>query len=120
MGFSSTPPKPGQPDLCQDKASLWQQRIEGWETSGLTQWMYCQQHDISLASFGYWRTRLKRIQPNKNSQQIETRFLPVQLMSSRHDPSLTIRTAQNLSIDVAAGFDPQLLKEVLQVLVMTE
>ncbi len=117
MGFSSTLPKPGQQDFVQAKASVWQQHIEDWETSGMTQVIYCQQHAISLASFGYWRTRLKRVQPDKNDQEIETRFLPVQLMSSQHDPLLTLRTAQNVSIDVAGGFDPQLLKEVLQVLV---
>ena len=116
MGFSSTPTKPGQPDLRQNKASLWQQHIEGWETSGLTQGIYCQQHAISLASFGYWRTRLKRMQPDKKGREIEARFLAVQLMSTQHDPLLTLRTPQNVSIDVAGGFDPQLLKEVLQVL----
>ena len=116
MGFLSTPTNPGQPDPAQDKASLWQQHIEGWETSGLTQVIYCQQHDISLASFGYWRTRLKRMQPDNIGREIETRFLPVQLLSSQHDPLLTLRTPQNVSIDVSGGFDPQLLKEVLQVL----
>jgi hypothetical protein len=116
MEFSSTPTKPGQPDLCQNKSSLWQEHIEGWEMSGLTQGVYCQQHAISLASFGYWRTRLKRMQPDKNGREIEARFLPVQLMSTQHDPLLTIRTPQNVSIDVSRGFDPQLLKEVLQVL----
>jgi hypothetical protein len=117
MGFLPAPTKPGQPDLAQDKASLWQQHIEGWETSGLTQGIYCQQHAISLASFGYWRTRLKRMQPDKKGREIEARFLPVQLMSTQHDPLLTLRTPQNVSIDVSGGFDPQLLKEVLQVLV---
>jgi len=116
MGFSSTPPKPGPADFVQDKSNLWQQHIEGWKTSGLTQGIYCQQNAISLASFGYWRTRLKRVPPDKNGGEIEARFLPVQLMSTRHDPLLTLRTPQNLSIDVSRGFDPQLLKEVLQVL----
>jgi hypothetical protein len=116
MGFLPTPTKPEQPELAQNKASVWQQHIEGWETSGLTQVIYCQQHAISLASFGYWRTRLKRVQPDKNDQEIETRFLSVQLMSSQHEALLTLRTSQNLSIDVSRGFDPQLLKEVLQVL----
>ncbi len=117
MEFSSTLTMPGQPDLCQNKASLWQQHIEGWETSGLTQVIYCQQHAISLASFGYWRTRLKKMQPNNIGRETEARFLPVQLMSPQHDSLLTLRTPQNLSIDVSGGFDPQLLKEVLQVLV---
>ena len=117
MDFLSKLTKPGQAELAQHKASVWQKHIEGWERSGLTQVIYCQQHAISLASFGYWRTRLKRVQPDKNDLEIETRFLPVQLMSSQHEALLTLRTSQNLSIDVSSGFDPRLLKAVLQVLV---
>ena len=116
MGFLPAPAKPGQSELSQNKASVWQQHIEGWETSGLTQGVYCQQHAISLASFGYWRTRLKRVQPDINGREIEARFLPVQLMSTQHDPLLTLRTPQNVSIDVSGGFDPHLLKQVLQIL----
>ena len=83
MGFLSTPTNPGQPDPAQDKASLCQQHIEGWETSGLTQGIYCQQHAISLASFGYWRTRLKRMQPDKNGREIGHLLAVIHLMRQK-------------------------------------
>ncbi len=43
-----------------NKHDFWQQHIEGWYQSKLSQKEYCKQQDLSFASFGYWRTRLNR------------------------------------------------------------
>jgi hypothetical protein len=45
-----------------EKKAFWQQHIQTWEQGKLPQKVYCQQHNISFASFGYWRTRLKRLE----------------------------------------------------------
>lgn len=42
------------------KQDFWQRHINNWSQSQLTQKAYCQQNDITFASFGYWRTRLNR------------------------------------------------------------
>ncbi len=44
------------------KKEFWQQHIHDWSKSKLPQKVYCQQQAISFASFGYWRTRLNRLQ----------------------------------------------------------
>ena len=44
------------------KKDFWQQHIHDWSKSKLSQKVYCQQNNISFASFGYWRTRLNRLQ----------------------------------------------------------
>jgi len=44
----------------EQKAEFWRKHIETWRQSTLPQKTYCQQHDLTMASFGYWRTRLKR------------------------------------------------------------
>lgn len=41
------------------KADFWQRHMEAWGRSGLTQARYCREHELSLASFGYWRRRLR-------------------------------------------------------------
>lgn len=43
------------------KKEFWQQHIHDWSKSKLPQKVYCQQQAISFASFGYWRTRLNRL-----------------------------------------------------------
>lgn len=44
----------------EEKHQFWQRHIEAWLQSQQTQKDYCNQHNLTLASFGYWRTRLKR------------------------------------------------------------
>lgn len=39
------------------KADFWQKHVNDWQRSGLSQKAYCAQHDLKLASFGYWRRR---------------------------------------------------------------
>jgi hypothetical protein len=101
-----------------DKAAHWRYHIEQWQLSDLTQAVYCQQQELSLAAMGYWRTRLKKLQAIADSPEVPVSFVPVQLTSM--NPSLTLRTQQGLSLDLSAGFDPALLKEVLQVLVTVQ
>ena len=47
------------PTLRDKKRTLWQSHIESWQASKLTQAAYCKQSDINLATFTYWRTKLK-------------------------------------------------------------
>jgi len=42
-----------------DKAELWTARIDEWKGSGLTQRQYCQDNHLALATFSWWRKRLK-------------------------------------------------------------
>lgn len=57
----------------------WNQILSNWETSGQSQSVFCKEHSLSLASFGYYRTRQIRIQkqsdqPIRTNQFIETRI----------------------------------------------
>lgn len=45
----------------QTKAELWEQRIRGWEVSGLSQIEFCRRHSLKLATFAYWRKRFPTI-----------------------------------------------------------
>lgn len=39
--------------------SKWRSLIRGWERSGETQVKYCRRQGIALATFQYWRKKLK-------------------------------------------------------------
>jgi hypothetical protein len=56
------------------KRSYWGDHIAGWKQSGLSQQAYCRKHQLSLSSFGYWRSRLKR------GGDDQARFHPVVLI----------------------------------------
>lgn len=48
-----------------DKHNYWQQHIDVWQRSGLTQKAYCERENLSLAQFGYWRRRLAGKSPKR-------------------------------------------------------
>lgn len=55
-----------------DKRRYWQQQIDTWQHSGLTQKAYCERESVSLARFGYWRRRLANT-PAKRFIALEAR-----------------------------------------------
>ena len=47
------------------KQRLWETRIADWKRSGLSQRQYCLKHELALATFGWWRKRLKERPENR-------------------------------------------------------
>lgn len=43
----------------EQKEKLWAARIDEWKRSGLSQRQYCEENHLALATFGWWRKRLK-------------------------------------------------------------
>ena len=41
-----------------DKRTQWQEHMERWQSSGLTQADYCGRNGLKLSTFRYWRKRL--------------------------------------------------------------
>lgn len=97
-----------QPVIIKDKARYWQQHMEAWQASDLTQPAYCQQQAISLAAFGYWRTRLKKC---NNATLVN--FFPVRLKQDNQN-SLTLKINGRHSIEIDTNFDGDLLTRVIQ------
>lgn len=60
------------------KQPEWFKHIQQWENSGKNQALYCQENNLSLASFSYWRTcylkKQKPITPKKVAA-----FIPIKL-----------------------------------------
>lgn len=42
-----------------DKEHFWLDRIADWKASALSQQEYCRRNELALATFGYWRRKLK-------------------------------------------------------------
>ena len=101
----------GSPTLT-DKQTLWSDRIAAWKASGLNQADFCQQNSITRSAFGYWRTRLNKLnQINKPSDEVC--FLPVNIKPNTCS-SLTLNIHHQHSIEVSHGFDADLLSQIIQ------
>ena len=57
-----------------ERRSLWENHIEQWRISGLSQAAYCRRHRLKVHRFYYWRRRL-------SAPQDGVSFLPVALSS---------------------------------------
>ena len=53
------------------KSDIWQQHIDDWRQSQLSQKEYCKRNDISFSNFCYWRTRFNRLAKSNR------KFIPV-------------------------------------------
>lgn len=119
-------------DLALERA--WRKRMRRYERSGLTIREFCQQEGLVAHQFSWWRAELKRRaaaansskppakpkQPTskKNSKPAATgHFVPVRLEPSAAASSgVEIVLNQPPRIQVTAGFDAEVLREVVRAL----
>jgi predicted alpha/beta hydrolase family esterase len=88
-----------------DKRAAWQQHISDWSNSSLSQKRYCEQNDLKLANFSYWRKRL-------SAQTASTKFVPVTVV---HPSSVQARlSVAGVQIEVPIHALADVLPLVLQ------
>lgn len=94
----------------------WFEHLQAWKQSDLTQKAFCENHHLVLASFQRWHQKFRAI--DKPAESSSVSFLPVNLVDTRHPHSsnLTLRFHDNLCIEICSGFDPNTLKQIIQVL----
>jgi hypothetical protein len=90
----------------------WSDRISAWETSGLSQSAFCKQHQLVYGTFVYWRSHLKKLKADYTPSD-SVSFLPVTLTPEK-TRSLLLRVNNLHSIELQPGFDPDLLRQVVQ------
>ena len=91
----------------------WLERIHAWEQSGLTQKAFCKQHHLGLASLQRWRRLFKTEQSSNNPTPVA--LLPVSVKET-NPANLTVVVNDTLRIEIPAGFDPNALRQIIEVL----
>ena len=98
--------------VTERKTQLWSDRIKSWQQSGLSQRAYCEQQQLVLGTFVYWRSRLRKqvssIPADKPS------FLPIAI-KRQDDASLTLLINGRHHLEIRPDFDPGFLTRVIQV-----
>jgi len=97
----------------EQRRATWQRLLAEQQASGDSVTSWCFTQDISLQTFYYWRKRLAADTPSASTPQWLAVAPAVGQMGT--GASLTLRVGQ-VAIEVAAGFDPRLLVDVLTVL----
>jgi hypothetical protein len=102
-------------EQLEQKRSYWKQQIEQWQQTGLSQAEYCRRNNLKHHQLVYWKKRYLKA-------ETEVSFVPVQLETLLDIPapadqaSLTVIIDNQFKVEIAAGFDPQLLRQVVTAL----
>lgn len=94
-------------ELCQ----LWQQRLNDYENSEQNGKEWCASQEISLSQFRYWRRKLKVTSATPQMHP----WMTVDFSRTQEQEGLFVHLGTS-KIEVHAGFDPDLLADVIRVL----
>ena len=101
-----------------EQQKLWENRIAEYRASGQKAIEWCAAHIVTPRQLWYWLRKFRN--QNSPSHTRSTRWLPVELSeqppAEQDDGSLLIRIGQ-AGIEVKPGFNPELLSQVIRVLV---
>ena len=104
--------------------SYWVEHIEAWRASGVSRAEYCQAHELSRKTFGWWTWRLDQERREPLTPEAP-RFLPVELSEATVagpetadpvDQRIEIALPGGVAVRVGRGFDAEALHRVLTVL----
>ena len=94
------------------KRNYWQHHIDGWQESGLSQSEYCRQHELKDHLFFYWKRRI--VKPNATTKFVSLNLGSVpETASSKPRCPLRLVISNGFKIEVDAGFNPQLLRQLI-------
>jgi hypothetical protein len=96
------------------KRKFWENHVEEWKTSGLTQSEYCRQKSINRVSFGYWKKIIE--QGNSALELVEVQLKALPVFETPPCPEFCIVLDQHFRIEIAKGFNPDDLEQVVRVL----
>lgn len=94
------------------KQQFWNNHIEEWTASGLTQVEYCRLHGISIKSFEYWKRKSK----NTSAPALVEVPLPKSFSIPLSYPQLCLVIGRNYRIEIGKGFDSEDLERVVRIL----
>ncbi len=97
----------------EERRQMWTQRVEAFLAGGQSTTEWCAQHDINPNQLRYWLRKLRDQEKEGTSPQ----WLSVAIDSGGQSPEGALRVRVGpAAIEVAAGYDPRLLKELVATL----
>ena len=92
----------------EEKAKLWSDRIQQYQTSGQTCKQWCAENGIPLSTMGYWIRRFAKEEPASESEQEAARKL-----LSEESSSVRIFISDSIRIEISDSCRPELMESIL-------
>jgi hypothetical protein len=99
--------------LAVSRETYWRSVLARWKRSGLSVRTFCRFEGLNQGTFYWWRRELNR------RDQPQPAFLLVRILPDRAEltsGSIEVVLANGRSVRVGAGFDPQTLVRVVELL----
>lgn len=99
-------------EQLEQKRIYWKQQIESWQETGLTQAEYCRRHNLKHYQLVYWKKRFLKTETSVS-------FVPLKLEDLLDIPAqpdrapLCLVINDSFKVEIRAGFDPQLLRQLI-------
>jgi hypothetical protein len=100
-------------EQLEQKRSYWKQHIDSWQETDLSQAEYCRRHNLKHHQLVYWKKRFLRTETGVS-------FVPLKLddflMDRPPQPdrqSLCLEINNRFKVEIRAGFDTQLLRQLI-------
>jgi hypothetical protein len=102
-------------EQLEQKRSYWKQHIDSWQQTGLTQVEYCRQHNLKHHQLVYWKKRFLKTETNVSFVALKLEDL-LEIPARQDQSSLTLVINNQFKIEIRAGFDAQLLRQLIYAL----
>lgn len=99
----------------EERAAEWRRRLDDQRSSGLSVVAWCREHGIEKNTFYGWRKRLWESPAASAPQFIAVAIDRLVEAPAPAPSSLTLHIGR-VAVEVASGFDPALLSDVLSIL----
>ena len=99
-------------EQLEQKRSYWKQHIDSWQQTGLTQVEYCRQHNLKHHQLVYWKKRFLKTETNVSFVPLKLEDL-LEIPARQDQSSLTLVISNQFKIQIRAGFDAQLLRQLI-------
>ena len=99
-------------EQLEQKRSYWKQHIECWQETGLTQAEYCRRHNLKHHQLVYWKKRFLKTETGVSFVPLKLEDL-LDIPTGQDQASLTLIINNQFKVDIRAGFDAHLLRQLI-------
>ena len=96
----------------EQKRSYWKQHIDSWQETSLTQAEYCRRHNLKHHQLVYWKKRFSHTETGVSFAALKLEdLLDIPAPPDRAPLCLVINNY--FKVEIRAGFDAQLLRQLI-------
>lgn len=101
-------------EQLKQKRTYWKQHIDSWQETGLTQAEYCRRYNLKHHQLVYWKKRFLKTETDVSFVPLKLEdLLDSRIPAGPDAASFFLVINNHLKIEIRAGFDAPLLRQLI-------